>query len=85
MRRSSHQNFLIVMHPRYVSQALITSTIKAPILSRLMRPTPTSKITDGDFGTHIFLDLWGLVVIGTQIFLFAKFKIFNLSNQSFAR
>jgi len=26
--------------------------------------TPASKISGGDFGTHIYLGLWGLVAIG---------------------
>ena len=61
---SSSQLYLL---PRYQSSHV------------LWEPIPTSKISGEDYATHIFLGPWVLVAIGTQIFLFAKFKEFILS------
>ena len=84
-RWSSHQNSLIAMHQWCVCQTPIASTTKAPILPRFVSAHTYIKTKWAGFWCPYLLFGSGLAPIGTQTFLVAKFKEFNLSEQNFAR
>ena len=74
IRWSSHHAFLIVMHQLGMSNSKYIHYQGTNPLTFCESPHLQQNTTDGDFCTHIFLGPWGLETIGTQIFLFAKFK-----------